>query len=413
MNWEKCMPDWLRHSAWVVISKSRNQQFKILSCRRMIITFYIAIFLLLVYGILFQFYNSWWKALPDFNVADAAYTPSVKISVIIPARNEEENIAACLHSICQQNYPGHLFQVILVDDNSTDNTFQIANNISYKGIQIICTTLAPADKNTAPKKRAIETGIAMASGELIVTTDADCIAGPNWLQSIAAFHHQSKNIFIAAPVKIKDGSSLLSRFQALDFLTMQGITAAAVFKRFHNMCNGANLAYEKKIFYEVDGFTGIDNIASGDDMLLMNKVFKKYPQQIGFVKSPAAIITTLPATSWKAFFQQRIRWASKATHYNQRGIFLVLLLVYLTNLFIFCFLLMAFWQKFAIILFVLLCVAKFFMELFFVKDVAVFFQQQYLVPWLLLLQPLHIIYMVVSGFLGQFKTYEWKGRKLK
>ncbi|MEO5593737.1 MAG: glycosyltransferase [Chitinophagaceae bacterium] len=380
----------------------------------MIISFYIAVFLLLAYGILFQFYTSWWKELPEFtDTAIAANPPAVKISVIIPARNEEENIAACLHGICKQNYPLHLFQIILVDDNSTDNTFQVASSIAYEGIQIICTRLSIAGNNTAPKKKAIEAGISIASGELIVTTDADCIAGPGWLQSIAAYYHQSKNVFIAAPVKIKDGRSVLSKFQALDFLTMQGITAAAVFKRAHNMCNGANLAYEKKVFYEVDGFTGIDKIASGDDMLLMNKMSKKYPQQLGFIKSKAAIVTTLPAAGWKAFFQQRIRWASKAAHYNQRGIFMVLLLVYLTNLFIFCFLIMAFWQKFALVLFVLLCTAKFFMELFFVKDVAAFFRQQYLVPWLFLLQPLHIIYIVVSGFLGQFISYEWKGRKLK
>ena len=379
----------------------------------MMIFFYIAVALLLLYGILFQFYNSWWAALPGFNNDTSSYTPSIKISVIVPARNEEENIAACLHSICKQNYPAHLFQVIVIDDNSTDKTFQSANSIAYEGIQIICTRLAPVDKNTAPKKRAIETGIAMASGELIVTTDADCIAGPGWLRSIAAYHDQSKNVFIAAPVKIKEGSSILSKFQALDFLTMQGITAAAVFKHFHNMCNGANLAYEKKIFYEVDGFSGIDTIASGDDMLFMNKVAKKYPQQLGFIKSPEAIVTTLPAAGWKAFFQQRIRWASKATHYHQPGIFFVLLLVYVTNLLIFCFLLLGFFQKFAWLLFLFLCIAKFFMELFFVKDVAGFFKQSSLVPWLLMLQPLHIVYIVVSGFLGQFKSYEWKGRKLK
>ena len=379
----------------------------------MIISFYIAVLLLLAYGVLFQFYNSWWKESPDFNVDATGFDPSVKISVIVPARNEAANIAACLNSICKQHYPSHLFQIILVDDNSTDDTFQIANGIFYEGVQIICTKLPPLANNTAPKKRAIEAGIAMASGTLIVTTDADCVAGPDWLQTIAAYYQQSKNIFIAAPVKIKDGSSLLSKFQALDFLTMQGITAGAVFKRFHNMCNGANLAYEKQLFYQVDGFTGIDNIASGDDMLLMNKVAEKYQQQLGFIKSVAAIVTTLPAASWKAFFQQRIRWASKATHYKQRGIFMVLLLVYLTNLLIFCFLIMGLFQKFALILFVLLCVAKFFMELFFVRDVAVFFKQQSLTPWLLILQPLHIIYIVVSGFLGQFKSYEWKGRKLK
>jgi len=194
---------------------------------------------------------------------------------------------------------------------------------------------------------------------------------------------------------------------------MQGITGAAVFKRFHNMCNGANLAYEKKVFYEAGGFSGIDNIASGDDMLLMKKIARQYPGQTGFIKSSEAIVTTLPAAGWGAFFQQRIRWASKATHYQQPAIFFVLLLVYLTNLMIFCFLLLGIFQKFALLLFLLLCVAKFFMEYFFVREVAVFFKQQRLLHWLLLLQPLHIVYIVVSGFLGQFKTYEWKGRKLK
>ncbi|MEP7278810.1 MAG: glycosyltransferase [Bacteroidota bacterium] len=380
----------------------------------MMFFFYITIALLFLYGILFQFYQSWWKSLPDFEPAQEPIEPgNVKISVIVPARNEAANIAVCLNSICGQHYPQHLLQIIVIDDQSSDNTFEIANAVLHHGIQLICYRLPPAEKNTAPKKRAIETGMSMASGELVVTTDADCIAGPDWLKSIAAYHRQSGNIFIAAPVKIKDGSSLLSKFQALDFLTMQGITAAAVSRHFHHMCNGANLSYEKKIFYEVDGFTGIDAIASGDDMLLMRKVADKYPGKIGFVKSAAAIVTTLPATNWKAFFQQRIRWASKATHYRQPKIFFVLLLVYLVNLFIFCFLLMGLFQPFALVLFLLLCIAKFFFELFFVKDIAVFFQQSRLVPWLLLLQPLHIVYIVVSGFLGQFKTYEWKGRKLK
>jgi len=377
----------------------------------MMISFYIAIGLLLAYGILFQFYHSWWKDLPDFTAGTAA--APVKISVIVPARDEEENIAACLHSICRQNYPAHLFQLIVIDDHSSDHTFQIASSIVYEGIQIICTTLPPTANNMAPKKRAINAGISMASGTLIVTTDADCTVGPDWLQNIAAYYLQSKQVFIAAPVKIKEGATLLSKFQALDFLTMQGITAGAVYKRFHNMCNGANLAYEKKVFHEVDGFNGIDSIASGDDMLLMGKIAKLYPQQLGFIKSAAAIVTTLPATDWKSFFRQRIRWASKATHYQQPAIFFALLLVYLTNLFIFCFLVMGLWQKFALILFVLLCIAKFFMELFFVKDVAVFFQQSSLLPWLFILQPLHIVYIVVSGLLGQFKSYEWKGRKLK
>ena len=178
------------------------------------------------------------------------------------------------------------------------------------------------------------------------------------------------------------------------------------------MCNGANLAYEKKVFYEVEGFSGIDDIASGDDMLMMHKIAEKYPQQIGFLKSKKAIIVTQPAASWKEFFYQRIRWASKATLYHEPAIIWVLLLVYLVNLLLLCFIPMAILHPVALVLFALLCLVKFLLEVLFVKDVAGFFNQSYLLPYLLLLQPLHILYIVVSGFFGQFKTYEWKGRKL-
>jgi cellulose synthase/poly-beta-1,6-N-acetylglucosamine synthase-like glycosyltransferase len=376
----------------------------------MMIFFYIAVALLFLYGILFQFYHSWWTAIPHFT---GTGTPATAISIIIAARNEEDNIAACIHSVCRQQYPAHLLQIIIIDDNSTDKTFLIAGNIFYEGVEKICIQLPPVQNNPAPKKRAIETGIGLARGTLIVTTDADCIADPLWLAQIALYYEQTGNVFIAAPVKIKTGSSLLSKFQALDFLTMQGITGASVFKHFHNMCNGANLAYEKKVFFEVGGFSDIDKIASGDDMLLMGKIAKQYPARTGFIKSPDAVVTTLPAAGWLSFFQQRIRWASKATHYRQPAIFFVLLLVYLTNLMIFCFLLIGFFQKFAFVLFLFLCVAKFFMEYFFVRETATFFKKMDLLPWLLLLQPLHIVYIVLSGFLGQFKTYEWKGRKLK
>ncbi len=380
----------------------------------MMSAFYIATALLLLYGILFLYYKRWWKQIPFFK-ADVltGWVPSISISVIVPARNEAENIACCVQSLCSQQYPAHLLQVIVVDDNSTDNTAEIVRNIVFEGTELICIQLGRAENNTAPKKRAIEAGIAAARGQLIVTTDADCIAGKEWLKNIAAFHEQSRNVFIAAPVKMCDTNSVLSKFQALDFLTMQGITGASVFKRFHNMCNGANLAYEKKVFYEVGGFSGIDTIASGDDMLLMHKVAKQYPQRVGFIKSPDAIVTTATAITWKEFLQQRIRWASKATHYHQPNIFFVLLLVYLTNLSFIGLLASAFWQPNALLLFVLLCLAKFFAEFFFVKDIAVFFKQAHLLPWLLVLQPLHIVYIVISGFLGQVKTYEWKGRKLK
>ena len=138
----------------------------------------------------------------------------------------------------------------------------------------------------------METAIGLAKGNLIVTTDADCIVQPEWLQTIASYYEEFGPVFIAAPVVYTNplhGDSffkkLLKIFQSLDFITLQGITGASVYKKFHNMCNGANLAYEKKVFNEVGGFEGIDQIASGDDMLLMHKIQKIYPGRIQYLKS--------------------------------------------------------------------------------------------------------------------------------
>ena len=169
---------------------------------------------------------------------------------------------------------------------------------------------------------------AMSTGELIVTTDADCFVNENWLHDEPSLHFM-KNINLHL---------LLHRFQLiaainslrfsrrLDFMTLQGITGASVHKKIHSMCNGANLAYTKKAFEEVGGFTGIDNIASGDDMLLMHKIYKRYPDKVMFLKSKDAIVQTAPVNSVKEFFNQRIRWASKADKYDDKRIFAVLLI---------------------------------------------------------------------------------------
>ena len=150
----------------------------------------------------------------------------------------------------------------MVNDHSTDNTEAVVRSFSQDHIKIINLAEHLDGKSlNSYKKKAIEIAIGTASGDLIVTTDADCTAPPDWIKCLAAFHHRYKAAFIAAPVKIKDKPYLLSVFQSLDFITLQGITGASVHKKFHSMCNGANLAYEKKAFYEAGGFKGIDNIA--------------------------------------------------------------------------------------------------------------------------------------------------------
>ena len=257
----------------------------------------------------------------------SASSTGIKISIIIPARNEEENIGVLLAALQKQTYPAALYEVIVVDDHSSDKTAAVVQR--YPGVKLL--QLKEENINSY-KKKAIETGITAATGDMIVTTDADCIANPGWLQTIAAFKKETNAVFIAAPVVLNGNNSLLQIFQVIDFIVLQAITGASVHKKIHSMSNGANLAYERKVFYDVNGFEGVDHIASGDDMLLMHKIWKQYPEEVHYLKSKDAIVSTQPMKTWKDFFNQRIRWASKAKKYDDKRIIAVLLLVYLFNL---------------------------------------------------------------------------------
>jgi len=370
------------------------------------ILLFITIALFILYSILIIYYWQNWKTIPCFNLPDKL--PETKISVIIPARNEAENIGQLLQALEQQTYPKELFEVIVVDDHSTDTTAVIARQFDHVRLLQL-----KEDNINSYKKKAIETAMAAATGELIVTTDADCLPPKEWLQTIASFKEEKKSVFIVAPVVYSSDHTLLSIFQSLDFLTLQGITGVSAYKNIFSMCNGANLAYEKKVFDEVNGFSGIDHIASGDDMLLMHKIRKKYPQRVHYLKSKNAIVTTTPMKTWKSFFNQRIRWASKAKYYDDKRIIFLLLLVYLFNLSFVALLVAGCWYHIYWFWLTGMWVVKTIIEFPFVHSVAVYFGKQSMMKYFFIFQPLHIAYTVISGLFGQFGKYEWKGRRLK
>lgn len=358
------------------------------------------------YAILILYYRAGWMQVTTFE--DATSKPSAKISVVVAARNEEENIGALLGSIQKQTYSSELFEVIVVDDHSTDNTATLIKLFPFaKLVQL------QFDNINSYKKKAIETGVAAATGDLIVTTDADCVVPKDWLKTIAAFKEKTNALFIAAPVYMSYKSSPLQIFQALDFLVLQGITAASVQKKIHNMCNGANLAYERKVFQEVNGFAGVDHIASGDDMLLMQKIAERHPGRIAYLLSKDAIVITQAEKTWKNFFNQRIRWASKATTYNDIKIFSALFLVYFFNCSLLALIITAFWLPVLWLWLTGLLLAKILVESYFLNPVAKFFSQKKLMTLFPFFQPLHILYTVIAGFLGVFGDFEWKGRRVK
>lgn len=367
----------------------------------------VSLLLMLAYALLIRRYNDAFQqsqhkfSLPGFEATQ-------KISVIIPARNEAANINACLSALTAQTYPPGLTEIIVVDDDSEDETAEIVKRFPVKLI-----SNHPEPGTIAFKKQAIATGIAQASGSLIATTDADCIAAPTWLATMVNTLQTQGAYMITGPVKMTPGPGFLSRFQSLDFAILQGITAASLGGGIHDMSSGANLAYVKSFYLEVGGFKGIDDIASGDDMLLMQKFSAQYPGRIGYAFSTAAMVSTKTESSWKLFLQQRIRWASKATRYKDPVLFRILLLVYIVNLWILVLLVIGIWNHTGVILGLILLVLKLMIEWRFVTRVLRFFALDPLLRWFPIAQPLHILYTVISGFFGQAGGYRWKGRKVK
>lgn len=380
-----------------------------------LVTLLLITILLLAYCVLIVQYRKWFCRLQLFE-PKKNIRPFTYFSVIIPARDEAENIAACLKGILQQSYPKELLEVIVVNDHSTDATVEVVKQLQQTYSNLYLINLAEhvdASSINAYKKKAIEIAISKSKGNWIVTTDADCKIPEKWLELYDAYIQTNDSVLVAGPVMFTHHSGVLSLFQLLDFLSLQGITAAAVSAGYHTMCNGANLAYKKAVFYEVGQFKGIDQVASGDDMLLMYKIKQQYPKQLGYLFHPAAIVTTAPMPTWKNFLNQRIRWASKADRYDDKSVFRILALVYAVNLGLLSLLPINLFVTGEIAHWLTLMLIKTTVELYFLWPVSKLYQHQDALLYFPLMQPLHLLYTVIAGWLGKFGTYQWKGRSVK
>jgi cellulose synthase/poly-beta-1,6-N-acetylglucosamine synthase-like glycosyltransferase len=372
---------------------------------------FLLILLSLAYCALFILYYNGWRHLPTIEIHKQC-SPKTTISIIIPARNEQALIKQCIESILKQHYDA-FFEIIVINDHSTDNTLQILQSYGNALTIINLQDALPKEfLNKAFKKKAIELAIEKAKGELIITTDADTIRGKYWLHAFAECYATNKYKIIAGPVNYISEKSILKIFQIIDFITMQGITAASLYYHFNSTCNGANLAYSKKVFEEVEGFKDIDEIASGDDMLLLHKIEKKYPKSAYYLKCKEAIVDTYAMPTIGSFLQQRIRWASKAKHYTDKRVTAVLAVVFLFNICILIMTILACMGKFHLLGFATILCTKIGIEFLLVQPLCIFFNQQKLLFWHILLQPFHVLYIIVCGALGQIKQYDWKGRQV-
>ena len=253
-----------------------------------------------------------------------------QFSIIIPFRNEEKHLPELLDSIKQLEYSRYNFEILFVDDDSSDKSVNIIEN-SLEKSKIDFQILVNERHSKSPKKDAIQTAISKSKFKWIITTDADCILPKLWLKSFNSLLSKSNSKLIAAPVELIHNNSFVQKFQMLEVLGLQTATSGSFGWNLPFLTNGANLYFEKETFLKLSGYEGNNHIASGDDIFLLEK-FISNNIQIEFLNSQNATVKTHPELNWKDVINQRIRWASKTKNYQLKRGKVIGSIVFLMNL---------------------------------------------------------------------------------
>ena len=322
---------------------------------------------------------------------------------------------ACLNSIANQDYPKDLLEVIVVDDHSEDSTAEIARGFASSNFRLISLSdLKTADRNKG-KKFAIDAGISAASGEIIVTTDADCEHKPSWLRSIASYFESEDVYALTGPVQFRDRKGIFSSFQIIEFMSMIGVTGAGIKMGEFHLANGANFSYKRDAYFAVEGFKDINHLASGDDVMLMQKIASNFDKKVAFLKSKDAIVYTDASRSIRDFVSQRLRWATKTSSYREKSVTATWALVWMVCAFIVLNFILLFFKPVPTIYFlVALLLIKLISDFYFLGSIARFFGLERLIhlPGYVVSSILQILYVLSIGLSALFvRKYSWKGRR--
>ncbi len=340
----------------------------------------------------------------------------LKVSVIVAVRNEEHNIVSLLQALITQKYPPALLEIIISDDQSDDNTTKLVEEfISKKSQNTAPVKLIKATEISLPgKKHALEHAIEMAQGDLILTTDADCSMSELWVHSFANVASKTGAKMVTGLVVISPDSSFFSSIQALEFLSLSATGAVSIINKKPLMCNGANMAFLKKSFYEVGGYSYGNDQPSGDDTFLMLKMARQHPFSIVFNNQKNSIIKTKPAKNFTSLISQRIRWASKVKYYHENYIKYTGGFILLVNLLLVNIVVLAVAGTISWWLVGALWMTKSVGDFIFLWRVAKFADQKNLLFVFLPTQLIYPFYSVVGGVLSVFNSgYNWKGRNFK
>jgi len=372
----------------------------------------ISTIVLISYAMLILAITIGWRRLRSFK--NPGLLPEVKVGVIVAVRNEAANVKQLLTSLLAQDYPLHLLEIIIVDDNSTDTTLQLVNEfiIQKKETQKL-KLISLSEKDCSGKKAAINQGILASGSELIVIADADCTAESHWIQTVAAYYSEYRPQMILGPVRMADNGNFFGKLQSLEFMSLISSAAGSCTAGFPILANGANIAFTRSAYESCGGFSGNLNFPSGDDMFLMMSIKRMFgAEAIRFLRSHEAIVSTPAALSFKSFVQQRLRWVSKSRGYTDTMLISASILVFLANG---CLVLSGFTAL------VIPGYLKLFLGLYFFKMIidlplllsySRFQKSRSLVIFFPLMELLNAVYTFLIGIAGNMGKYEWKGRKV-
>jgi poly-beta-1,6-N-acetyl-D-glucosamine synthase len=356
---------------------------------------------ILYFIIIFILYIHWFALKKNY----IPHSSNISFSIIIPLRNEAQNIDACIRSILDSTYDNSFFEILAIDDHSTDLT---ANVISkYSNVRYIKLGAKHG------KKAAIEEGITHSKNGIIITLDADCVVPPLWLQSISDHYVSTNADAVICPVAISPSRGIINAFETMDTAAMMATTAFGISKKYFYLANGANLSFTKNLFYEVNGYSGNEQIASGDDVFLINKA-ARLNKKISYLQSFDATAFTSSQPSFSALLNQRKRWATKTKAYANTTLTFVQGVVFLLNLSIVLSILFGvFFSTTVLLLGLIAFTFKVIVDYFFLSKMTSYFKRNEVMNHFIICEFLYLFMIIYMGLSALFPSrYEWKERKL-
>lgn len=362
----------------------------------------LVIYAQLIIRYIFGWYNNF-TFVEEENKIEDKIENKILASIVVSCRNEEQNIANLLDVLTAQDF-AEKYEVIIIDDYSTDKTLKIAKAYAEKYVYVKIFTL----KEGSGKKKALTLGIKKAKGEFLLTTDADCIMTKSWLSGFYEIYRMTGTKLISAIVLL-EGNSYFEKLQQLEFLSLIASGAGSIGIEKGIMCNGANLGFSKDLFQHENPLN--NSQVSGDDIFLLQRVKAQFGNKVLFSPNKNLIVRTAAKTNLKTFLNQRIRWASKSASYTDSDMIFSSWIVFLANLsIIIVFSLSIYsskWLGLAFFLFVFKSIVDFLFLLITTK----YLKQKKLLKFFIPLVVLYPIYIVFVAISSQFVSFEWKNRK--